>query len=192
MPKDPPIGAVLYVNEKGKQHQAQPGGDLENLVKQGKLVLAVDLRGMGETQQTGQRKFDLLFGSDWKDTFTAYLLGRSFVQMRAEDILICAKYLAAQLPAKVSKKLELVAVGNVGVPALHAAALEPDKFWKIKISETLTSWSDVIHRRLTKNQLVNTVHGALKTYDLPDLAALVGDKLILDTPLDANGNSIEK
>lgn len=188
VPNNPPTGVVLYVNEKGKQLQAQPGGDLENLVKQGKLVLAVDLRGMGETQQTGQRKFDLLFGSDWKDTFTAYLLGRSYVQMRAEDILICAGYLTDQLPARVSKKLELIAVGNVGVPALHAAALEPHKFQKIKISETLISWSDVIHRRLTKNQLVNTVHGALKTYDLPDLAVLLGDKLTIENPLDANGN----
>jgi len=191
IPNDPPTGALLYVNEKGKQLQAQPGGNLENLVKQGKLVLAVDLRGMGETQQTGQRNFDLLFGSDWKDTFTAYLLGRSFVQMRAEDILICAKYLTARLPAQVSHKLELVAVGNVGVPALHAAALEPDTFPKIKVSETLISWSDVIHRRLTKNQLVNTVHGVLKTYDLPDLTDLVGDILILESPLDANENPIK-
>ncbi len=192
VPNDPPAGAVLYVIENGKQRQAQPGGDLENLVKQGNLVLAVDLRGVGETQQTGQRNFNLRFGSDWQDAFTAYLLGRSYVQMRAEDILVCAKYLAARLPAQVSHKLELIAVGNVGVPALHAAALEPDTFQIIKISETLTSWSEVIHRRLTRNQLINTVHGALKIYDLPDLKTLIGDKLILENPRDANGNPIEK
>ena len=53
-------------------------------------------------------------------------------------------------------------------------------------------WFDVIHRRLSKNQLVNTVHGALKTYDLTDLAALVGDNLTIENPLNANGNPLKK
>ena len=33
------------------------------------------------------------------------------------------------------------------------------------------SWSNVVHTRATKNQLMNAVHGALRAYDLPDLVA---------------------
>jgi hypothetical protein len=39
--------------------------------------------------------------------------------------------------------VELVAVGNVGVPALHAAALEPRLFDAVRLSRTLASWSSV-------------------------------------------------
>jgi hypothetical protein len=40
---------------------------------------------------------------------------------------------------------------------------------------------------LTNNQLVNTVHGALRVYDLPDLAATLGGKLTIEQPVDAQG-----
>jgi hypothetical protein len=39
---------------------------------------------------------------------------------------------------------------------------------------------------MARNQLVNVVHGALRAYDLPDLAAtLSAGKLRIDEPLDA-------
>ena len=80
----------------------------------------------------------------------------------------------------------MVTVGNVGVPALHAAALEPELFASIRQRRRLTSWSDVIRGRVTQNQLVSVVHGALTTYDLPDLEQLLNGKLSLSEPLDMN------
>ena len=35
------------------------------------------------------------------------------------------------------------------------------------------SWADVVRAPLATNQLINTVHGALRTYDLPDLLTLL-------------------
>ena len=149
--------------------------------------MAVDLRGIGETQQTTQRKFTGTTGTDWKDVFTAYLLGRSYVGMRAEDVLICTRFLKQQHKGPV----ELVAVGGVGVPAIHAAALEPDLFASVKLVRTLTSWSNVIELGRSVNQQVNAVHGALTSYDLPNLAGTLGDKLIVKEPLDALGEPVE-
>ena len=48
---------VLYINGQGKNEDAGPGGPIEKLVKSGRSVLAVDLRGTGETQNTSQSKF---------------------------------------------------------------------------------------------------------------------------------------
>jgi hypothetical protein len=87
------LGAVLYIHEKGKDADAGTGGPIEKLVRAGRVVLAVDLRGTGETQQLNQDKFTEAIGIDWKDVYTAYLLGRSYVGMRAEDVLVCARYL---------------------------------------------------------------------------------------------------
>jgi hypothetical protein len=91
-------------------------------------------------------------------------------------VLGCARLLAGE--AKRPGVL-LVAVGHAGVPALHAAALEPGLFESVKVTRALSSWSDAIHARVTRNQLVNAVHGALTAYDLPDLAGSIGDRLTI-------------
>jgi len=175
--------AVLYINEQGKAADAAPGGPIEAMVKAGKYVLAVDLRGTGETQQGKQGQLSGAAGPDWKDVFTAYLLGRSYVGMRAEDVLVCARFLQNEQAGPI----ELIAAGNVTIPALHAAALEPELFGSVRLTGLLSSWSNVIDSGLSNNQQVNAVHGALTTYDLPDLASALGEKLIVKEPLDALG-----
>jgi cephalosporin-C deacetylase-like acetyl esterase len=174
---------VLYVHEEGKQADAAPGGPIDDLIEEGRRVLAVDLRGTGETQPGTRSNLSGATGPDWKEVFTAYLLGRSYVGMRAEDILICARYLKQQH----GRPVELIAIGNVGVPALHAAALEPELFTSVKLTRALNSWSNVIELGRSVNQQVNAVHGALTTYDLPDLARTLGDKLTVQEPLNALG-----
>ena len=138
-------------------------------------MLAVDLRGTGQTQSAD---------GDAKDAFLAYLLGRSYVGIQAEDILLCARYAhGMQASAGTAGEVDLIAVGQPGVAALHAAALEPGLFRSVKLVRTLRSWSGVIHSRLTQVSLTQVVHGALLTYDLPDLAATLGAKLTVEQPV---------
>jgi cephalosporin-C deacetylase-like acetyl esterase len=179
-------GAVLYVNEKGKSAEAAVNGPIDKLTKAGRLVLAVDLRGTGETDKATGDKLSDATGYNWKNVYTAYLLGRSYVGMRAEDILSCARFLHQQRYGLV----DMVAAGHVCVPALHAAALEPDMFGKVRLVRGLARWSDIIESGLSANQFVNTVHGALKVYDLPNLAETLGDKLIIEQPLNAMGELV--
>ena len=180
------VGSVLYVHENGKAADAGPGGPIETLVRAGKAVLAVDLRGSGETQRTGQKYFNVnLHGPDGQDYYLAYHLGRSYVGMRAEDLLTCARWLKAK--SRDAGRVELVSVGYVGSSALHAAALESELFNSVKLIRPLVSWANVVELGYSKNRLVNTVHGALKTYDLPDLARVLGNKLSVEDPRDAMG-----
>ncbi len=176
-------GAVIYLHEKGKATDAAPGGPIEKLVKTGRLVMAVDIRGVGETHGVGQRYFMPYFGTDGQDFYIAYVLGRSYVGMRAEDVLICARLLKQKQPGPIS----LVAIGHVGIPALHAAALEPDLFDSVRLIHPLISWSNVVRMGKSQDQLVNTVHGALTVYDLPDLAAALEGKLTIEESLNALG-----
>jgi len=176
-------GLVLYVDERGKSAALAAGA-----VNAGARTLwAVDVSGTGETQQTDP-PYDPGFGPNLNECQTAYLLGRSFLAMRAEDILVCARSAAALTPAHT---VDLVAVGNVGVPALHAAALEPQLFSSVRIGRALGTWTSVIECRTHQDQLVNAVHGALGVYDLPDLAAMLGGKLKIEEPLDARGGPVE-
>ncbi len=183
--KAKPDRVALYLHEQGKAADAAPGGAIERRVRAGDAVLAVDLRGTGQTQQDNSGHYS----SEYKDVYIAYMLGRSYVGMRAEDVLVSARY-AAQRARKHA--VDLVAIGNVGIPALHAAALEADLFSTVSISRMLKSWSTVIHDRMNRNQAAQIVHAALLHYDLPNLAATLGDKITIDQPVNAVGNVIEK
>jgi len=185
-PQGGPVGnVVLYVHEGGKEADAGPGGPIEKLLQTGRAVAAVDLRGTGETQAKAGWGGDL-FGPDARDVLTAYLLGRSYVGMRTEDVLICARILRERSQGPV----DLVAVGRMCVPALHAAALEPELFGSVRLVRGLISWADVIERGQSRGQLANAVHGALTEYDLPDLAKTLGDRLTTEQPVNAMGESV--
>jgi dienelactone hydrolase len=163
--------ATLYLHASGKQADAGPGGPIEKLVGQGQVVLAVDLRGLGETQTIEKSGYSSFLGPEWRETFMAYMLGKSYLAGRAEDTLVCARFLAGYAKGEKPHRVHLAAIGLAGPPALHAAALEPQLFASVTLKRSLKSWSDVVRTSLAKNQLVNVVHGALAVYDLPDLLA---------------------
>lgn len=170
--KTPSREAVLYLHENGRNVDAAPGGPIEKLVKEGHVVLAVDLRG----------------GSD---SFSAYVVGLSYVGMRAEDILVCARWLAGNRATKSPRPVRMIAVGNVGVSALHAAALEPELFVSVKVIRSLISWANIIEMKRSCNQEINLVHGALLVYDLGDLAKILGSTVTIEQPVNAWGDLVE-
>lgn len=177
-----PHRVALYVHDQGKAADAGVGGPIEQRVRGGEAVLAVDLRGTGQTRSNTRG-----WGSpDHQDGYLAYMLGRSYVGMRAEDVLVCAR-LAAERGGSRADAVDLVAVGSVGIPALHAAALDPELFRTIRLRRTLISWSNVIEKGLNNLSVMSLVQGALAHYDLPDLARILGAKLTLEQPVDAQG-----
>ncbi len=185
-----PGPVALLFHEEGKSVLLEPGGMAERILESGMSVLAADIRGTGETRQNTQTDMGKAFGYDWKDMYSAYLLGRSMLGMRTEDIFACVKAVE-KITGEGTVEIHLAARGNAGIPALHAAALEPDLFKSVRITRALDSWSDIIRKRKTYNQLVNAVHGALALYDLPDLVRMIGDKITIEQPLDARGFELQ-
>ena len=176
----------LYLHAAGKQRDAGPGGPIEKMVRARQMVLAVDLRGLGETAAASKVSYSDYFGPDWQDMFLAYMLDRSYLAMRVEDILVCAQFLAGYGRSGGTKSVSVTGIGRVGAAVLHAAAMEPELFDSVCLRQCLDSWSGVVHTPMARNQLVNVVHGALRVYDLPDLAAtLPAGKLRFEEPLDA-------
>ncbi len=167
-----PWSAAIYLHEDGKAADAAPGGPIERLVQAGTTVLAVDLPGTGQTKPA----------SESEDGYLAYLLGRSCVGLRAEIILVAARWLKEQTPPGQPATVRLIAIGGAGIPALHAAALEPNLFQSATFSRTPHAWAAVVHTRLAKLPISQVVYGALLTYDLPDLAATLGTKLTQESP----------
>jgi hypothetical protein len=112
--------------------------------------------------------------------------------MQAEDVLACARWLTQSEAAGKPAAVDMIAVGRLGIPALHAAALQPELFQSVRLTRTLTAWSNVVELGYTRTHLTSLVHGALTTYDLPRLAETLGDKLTVDEPVDAMRRRIER
>lgn len=170
-PARPEDDAYLYLHPEGKAADGAVGGPIEKLLGEGRVVVSVDLRGMGET---APGKPDALLGHS-RPFFLSYLLGQSVVGLQTEDAIAAGRFIA-HYKVKKARKVHLVAVGSACIPALHAAALAPDLFTTVTLKEPLESWSSVVGAPVPAGQLTSTVHGALAFYDLPDLVKLVGIK----------------
>ncbi|MFK5924918.1 MAG: acetylxylan esterase [Verrucomicrobiota bacterium] len=170
-PTKPNGEACVYLHEDGKAAGAAAGGAIEKLVKEGMLVVSVDLRGQGETA-SGKRGEQL---GDWKTYYLAYQLGRFLVGMRVEDTIEAAFFARFYKAEKGSERpVHLIASGPTGIVALHAAALSPEIFASVKLINSPSSWASIVGESNPVGQLDYTVHGALELYDLPDLVRLIG------------------
>jgi dienelactone hydrolase len=186
VPARPNDKAILYLHNDSMQADVAA---IESLVKDGHLVLAAELRGIGETETGARRKaFGAgQFGRDNLEIFTAYLMGKSYVGMRTDDVRCWLRVLQAR-----SSDISLVAIGEAAIPALHAAVIEPVAFKTITLRHMIPSWESLVGAEGTFDQTTNMVHGVLKHYDLPDLIQIIGqDRVTIEQPWDGLGGKLE-
>ena len=171
-PKVPQDAAYVYLTDSGKTGDGEPGGPIEDLVNDGYAVVTVDLRGQGET---GNGAPDKILG-DWKLFYLSYLQGKSLVGPRTEDALAAARFVAYYVtPVNMPRDVHLVGVGQAGIVALHAAAMNPDLFASVTLRDVPESWTKLVASPEIQGQIDSIVNGALRVYDLPDLIRLAGE-----------------
>ncbi len=162
------------------------GGPVEGLLGEGRRVLLVDLRGMGETATAVGRPG--LLGNGVQEAFLSLHLGRPLLGQRVGDLLAVLAAMADESPAGFS----LVGRGTAGPIALHAAALEP-RVVALTLDGSITAWSDVVRTPLSRDQLANVVPGVLAAYDLPDLAASLAPRpLSIRSAVDPTGRPMSR
>jgi cephalosporin-C deacetylase-like acetyl esterase len=193
-----PRPLVLYVSgdsypsdrdqDKAMSTLLRREGPVFKLASAGNHVLALDVRGMGRTAPgVAGAKQPNHFGVDIKEAFLALHLNRPLLGQRVHDVLAVTEYY--EKLAWVSE-IRLVGVGSAGPIALHAAALDR-RIKSVRLEKSLVSWSAVVKTPISINQLTNVVPGALKVYDLPDLAAAVAPRhLTIADAVDAAGNAV--
>ena len=173
IPKSFSETTYLYVHGDGKAAALAEDGGALALAKKGHRVMAIDMRGTGELESPENYKgWEPYFGRDWQDYFAAYLVGNSFVGMRTEDV-ISAGFVLGDLIGE--NPIHVIGVGEAAPAVLHAAVFEPERFASVELIDDLDSWTSLLGERVTNNQLINAVHGALRVYDLPDLRAILAD-----------------
>jgi len=168
-----PLRAVIYVDSRGKSAGFGAGGAIERLIRDGNAVLAVDLRGFGETADTKEgRKYH---NAEFRTAMVAMHVGRPLLAKRVEDLLAVVDWLATDSRID-SAQIGIIGVRRAGPVVLHAAVLEK-RIAPIELRDSIRSWQhDVVAKPLDADLMGSVVPGSLAIYDLPDLAAMLGER----------------
>jgi len=183
--------AIVYLQSKGKATDAEPGGAIEKLVKMGYVVAAADVLGIGETTNTAARGYT--------DGYTAVMIGRSMVGIRAGDIIRVVNYLKNQNDVN-PQKISAIAFNETCLALIHAAAFD-SSINNISLIGSLISYQSVAMNRFSKIGITKRPNGnywhpievdftwgiasVLTAYDLPDLIGCIAPrKVVLAEPTD--------
>ena len=175
---------IVYVHEHGKEAEAGTLGTIHMLVSQGNVVLAIDVRGVGETEsESAQYRQCPLTGADGYHAYQYSMLGRTFLGRRVHDVLRSVA-VVAERPEVLSESISVVGQGEGGVFALFAAAFD-ERIGTAVCCQSLVSYRDVATHEFHAWPPSSFVHGLLQTADLGHVAACVAPRrLILAGPVD--------
>ena len=162
-----PLPPVIFASSDGIAAEFDPMGRCAQLAREGHIVLAIDVRGFGETRAGVQRQRDGYFGTDLQTALLAIHLSRPLLGQRAEDIQAATNYLLAREDVDATK-LHLIGAGQCGPVAIHFAAFD-GRVKTLTTINSIESWLEVLDDPFAIDQLTNVVPSALEYYDLPDL-----------------------
>ena len=151
---------VLLVGDDGR---AALGKRTEALLAQGIPVMSADLIGSGEIGAC-RHKFYRAKNPDEEIAVLYYMLGKSLVGVRAEEILVLAKHLKNAFGAAP----RIVAIGRMAIPAAHAFAAARELVAAVETADAPESWQKAVEESL-EYPYANSVNGALLHYDWTDL-----------------------
>jgi len=177
--------AVVYLNPEGKAVEALPGGEIENLVKKGYIVAAVDVLGSGETKNTAIRA--------GAPGYLSSMIGKSVVGIQTEDIVRAVDYLK-ELDGVDKEKIGGIAVGVACLPLIHAAAFD-SSIHNVTLIGSPISYKSIAMDRFYRIGLIKRedggteypyeidfswgIAGVLTGYDLPDLIGCIAPRKVV-------------
>jgi hypothetical protein len=168
--------AVIYLHPSGKSTEASEGGEMEWFARQGFTVLAPDMVGAGETGPGVFQGDAYIEGGSHNLWYASMLIGRSIVGIRAADVVMFTRLLKKR---EGIKDIFEVARKEMAPVALLAAAFEPSVS-RIALIEPYSSYlSLVINRFYVSSFIPGVVPGALREFDLPDIAASLAPRSLL-------------
>jgi hypothetical protein len=187
IPDKPNNKALIYLHPYGKSVEAYPGGEMDWFVRNGFTVLAPDMIGVGEMGPGDFRGDSYIEGVSYNVWFASMLIGRSIVGIRAGDVVSLTRLIRKNI--KISE-IYGVAKKEMAPVLLHAAAFDT-AITRIALIEPFSSYQSIAMNRFYNPKFVHSVvPGALKAYDLPDLAAsLAPRKLLMAGITDGSGRA---
>ena len=160
--------AIIMANENGKTFDIQPGGLVEQALNKGQIVLSLDVSNTGELKDNRKIHYD---NDEFWIAKMAIYEGKTLLAYRAEDIQMAVQFLEGQ--ENIEKDdIEIIALGRMDAPALHAAVIGQN-IKKVTLINSTTDWLKQASSYTSKNQVANVVPNVLNYYDLNNLPDLI-------------------
>jgi cephalosporin-C deacetylase-like acetyl esterase len=167
--------AVIYVDAAGKAAAAGDGGAIEGIMREGKIVLALDPRGWGESAARG--KADGGYTPSYQSAMRVLLVGKTIPGMQTVDVLRSFDYLRSRADVNAAR-ISITGKGNGGVLALYAAVLEP-RVTKVTCAGSPESYMGIVRQKMHEDVMDIVVPGVLRDFDLPDLVKALGPRCVI-------------
>ncbi|HSB14464.1 MAG TPA: alpha/beta hydrolase family protein [Bryobacteraceae bacterium] len=180
------LPATLYLHEEGKETDGAEFGLLEELTRAGHLVVAVDVRGIGETEPPhppGDRygPFAHLFDAETAMSYMAWYMDESLFGMRVRDVMRSVDYALSRQDVAPGG-LRVVGKGMGALWALYAAALDT-RITSVLAEGGLDSYRSLARVDRYTHSANVFIRDVLLHFDLPHVAAaMAGRNLVLISP----------
>ncbi len=163
------LPAVLYVDGRGKKTDAGDNGIIEQVyVDSGYVVMAIDVRGFGETADNPAKNESKHNNLEHRNGVISLYLGKTLPGQRVEDIEKAMSILCARTDVDTSD-ITLVGIDRASVAVLHTAALDK-RFKKVIIRKSEENiWLNAIADPTIRDQMTHEIPSAMKYYDIANL-----------------------
>jgi cephalosporin-C deacetylase-like acetyl esterase len=180
---------ILYIGETDTETLGYPesgwGGEM---AQQGHTVIAVDVRGMGQTRPL-HKPYDEsgiwtnLFDVETTLAYVAWSMDESLLGMRVQDVVHSLDFAQSRPEVDISR-LAVIGSGMGALWGLYATALDP-RIQFLIADGGLLSYKSLAQSGRYKYGANVFVRGGLKYFDLPMIAAAIADRNVrLVSPLD--------
>jgi len=157
------------------------------------VICAAGLRGVGAVSpefSPGAAEYETWHEQEENYAWASLALGKPLVGQRVQDILAFVNALRVH-PTTKSRRIYVAALGKLTVPALFAAAIEPE-IRGLYLAGGLVSFGNLVQTEVPQYTFANYVPSLLNHIDLPDVtASLAPRKVILAGTIDASGRTID-
>lgn len=184
---DKPI--LLVLTPHGRNSAWREDQLFPSLSRQGALLCAADVRGIGDLTQefsAGNPGYMRPHQSEEDFAWSSLILGRPLVGQRVADILAVVQGLPS-IKGLAGRKIVVAALGSMTVPALFAASLEP-RITKVYLAGGLSSYRSIVEAEDYRHSLADFVPNVLSCTDLPQIVAQLAPRpIVIAGPLDGAG-----
>ena len=180
--------ATLWLDNEGAEMAVtRPGfrALLGRLAEGGGVVMAVDVRGVGETApRTAGRSASWIMSAEAFLAYEALVAGSPLVGMRLRDAAVGLEYLLEREDVDASRGVTVVGRGGAGLLALHLAAVD-ERVSGVVMVETVESYRSQVEHERYELPVGWMAPGAVRGpdspngYDVDDLIELIAPRRVV-------------
>src|SRR5579885_34593 len=177
---DPSKPVLLVVEPRGRNARWREGDLYHQLAALGVVVCADDVRRIGDLRPEvgrGAQQYEIPHSREEAYAWASLILGAPLLGQRVADLLSFVNAFA-ELAETRGRRIALAALGEMGPPALFAAALD-DRIERTYLSGVLASYRSILEADEYRQSFANFLPGILKRTDLPQVAAAAAPRRIV-------------